>query len=186
MLVKQNENRPCRAPIQWRHFNDLGSAGGHTSSENHECSTTMHFHIEVVRLYWNAAWPVLVLFTDTVASAHHRGIDWGSIDRTLSDWVIRAGIVLSVDRVKNSSWVLTVSGLSVDGQLGAAQDLSSEINRDARLLCRLLFLIRSIVRPKTCYKEWCPRLWNVLLAVVSVEINCTAQNLLQKMSRDAR
>ena len=55
MLVKQNENRPCRAPIQWRHFNDLGSAGGHTSSENHECSTTMHFHIEVVRLYWNAA-----------------------------------------------------------------------------------------------------------------------------------
>ena len=89
-------------------------------------------------------------------------------------------------RQSNSCRHSSIGRQSVDGQLGAAQDLSSEINRDARLLCRLLFFIRSIVRPKTCYKEWCPRLWNALLAVVSVEINCTAQNLLQKMSRDAR
>ena len=71
-------------------------------------------------------------------------------------------------------------------QLYGPKLVTKNESRCSIILCWLLFLIRSIVRPKTCYKKWCPRLSNALLAVVSEEINCTAQNLFQKMNRDAR
>ena len=47
------------------------------------------------------------------------------------------------------------------------------------------FLSRSIVRPKTCYKKRDMMLDNALLAVVLDQINCTAQDLMQEMKREA-
>ena len=62
-----------------------------------------------------------------------------------------------------------------------AQDLMRIMRREAlKMLCWLQFLSRSIVRPKTCYKKRDMMLDNALLAVVLDQINCTAQDLMQK------